>query len=154
RRFQTGDLRRHVPARRRGPVMSFTTKKPRFPRCATSSRARYLRSVVLIAVLASVRCSDNPTSPTGTSTTGIPARITLASTIVSNSNPPTASIIVTVRDDNEYLVRGATVTFTTTSGFVTSGGTTGLDGIVVGVLTGTAGTSPTVTATATNGTQS
>jgi hypothetical protein len=73
---------------------------------------------------------------------------------VSTTDPPTASIIVTVRDDNEYLVRGATVTFTSTSGFVTSGGTTGVDGIVVGVLSGAAGTSPTVTATATSGTQS
>ncbi|PWT81290.1 MAG: hypothetical protein C5B57_10765 [Blastocatellia bacterium] len=134
--------------------MSLTTEDPRLSRCATFSRARCLRSAVLIAALASAHCSDNPTSPTGTSTTGIPARITLAATIVSTSPPATASIIVTVRDDNEYLVRGATVTFTTTSGFVTSGGTTGLDGIVVGVLTGSAGTSPTVTATATNGTQS
>jgi hypothetical protein len=133
--------------------MSFTTKDPCFCRWAAFARARYLRSAVLIAALASVHCSDNP-SPIGTSTTGVPARLTLASTIVSTTDPPTASIIVTVRDDNEYLVRGATVTFTSTSGFVTSGGTTGVDGIVVGVLSGAAGTSPTVTATATSGTQS
>jgi hypothetical protein len=134
-------------------VMSLKPRNVLFRRSRAVNRGRYIRSAVLIVALASVHCSENPISSTGTSVTGTPATISLTSTIVSTTNPPTASIVATVRDAGEYLVSRVAVTFTTTAGFVTSGGTTGPDGVTIAILTGIPGTSPTVTATATSGTQ-
>jgi hypothetical protein len=103
-------------------------------------------AVVVTVVALSTGCSDVNNVPTTPSTTGIPSEITLTKTIV---NLATASIIATVRDENSAPVSGLTVTFTTSSGFITSGTMTGVDGVAIGVLTGTVGAHPTVTATVT-----
>lgn len=102
--------------------------------------------LVLVGLL-SVACADNPTSSTGAA--GTPATINLAVTLVGSGSPPTASIVATVRDSGSLVVPSVAVKFSTTSGFITAGGLTGADGVVVGLLTGSAGTSPTVTASVT-----
>jgi hypothetical protein len=116
------------------------------------SRALLWRSIVILFALMAVNCSDN-TFSSGTSPTGTPAFISLAVTIVSTDNPPTASIVATVRDSGELVVSGIAVSFTTTAGFITSGATTSNDGVAVAILTGAPGLSATVTATASSGSQ-
>jgi hypothetical protein len=108
-----------------------------------------LRWGIMLAVVLTAGCSDNPLS--SSSATGVAARITLTTTLVSTGTPPTASIIATVRDSGEYPVSGVTVTFTTSEGFITSSTVTGNDGVATAMLTGSAGTAPTVTASLTSG---
>lgn len=96
-------------------------------------------------------CSNSPSSPT--SSTGIPAEMTLGVTMITTAQRPTASIAALVRDSGGAAVSGLSVTFSTTSGFITSGTKTGTDGIALAILTGAAGTSPTVTASVTSDTQ-
>jgi hypothetical protein len=105
-------------------------------------------ALVLVVLALSSGCSDT-TTPTAPSATGIPSEITLTKTLVNLVAPPTASVIATIRDENSAPVSGLTVTFTTTSGFITSGAMTGIDGVAIAILTGTLGTSATVTATVT-----
>ena len=104
-------------------------------------------SLALLALAICTACADNPIS--SSSATGTPSEIALVVTVVSIGDPPTAFIVATVRDENSLPVNGLPVTFTTTSGFITTGTTTGADGVAVAVLTGTAGSSPTATATVT-----
>jgi hypothetical protein len=104
-----------------------------------------------VLALATGACTDNPVS--SSSATGTPSEVTLVVTVTSTVDPPTASIVATVRDENSLPVGALTVTFTTTSGFITTGTTTGADGVAVAVLTATAGSAPTVTATVTGNSQ-
>ena len=109
-----------------------------------------MRWMLVLAGLLSAGCTDNPIgSSTGVSDSGQPASIGLTVTIVSNGQPPTASIVATVRDPGSFVVSGAVVTFSTSEGFITSRIPTKADGVAVAILTGIAGTSPTVTASAT-----
>jgi hypothetical protein len=110
-------------------------------------RARW--AVVIAVVVLASGCSDVNNVPTSPSTTGIPSEITLTHTVVNLVAPPTSAIIATVRDENSAPVSGLTVTFTTSSGFITSGTMTGVDGVAIGILTGTIGAHPTVTASVT-----
>jgi len=105
--------------------------------------------LLVLVGLWSAGCTDSPTS--STSTSGTPATITLVATLVG-SGPPTASIVATVRDPGSYVVGNVLVKFSTTSGFITAGGRTGADGVAIAMLTGAAGTSPTVTASVTTDT--
>ena len=109
-----------------------------------------MRWMLVLVLLLSASCTDNPiSSSTGVSGSGQPATIGLTVTILSNGQPPTASIVATVRDPGSFVVSGAVVTFSTSEGFITSGNRTRADGVAVAILTGIAGTSPTVTASAT-----
>ena len=119
----------------------------------TAMRESVGRVLLLTAILCA-GCADNPISTSSTSTTGIAASISLTSAIVSVGQPPTASIVATVRDGSSLAVGGVTVDFSTTSGFITTGARTGADGVAIAILTGTAaGTSPTVTASVAADTQ-
>ena len=105
--------------------------------------------LALIALLSSGCASSTAVAPTG-----IPATILLTATVVAGPPPPTASIIATVHDAGGQPVPGIPVNFSTTSGFITSGGLTDGGGNVQAFLTGTATGSPaTVTAIGTSGTQ-
>jgi len=105
------------------------------------------RRLLLFLSILNAGCTDNPIPPTRASaTTATPASIALTATIVDSGLPPTAVIVATVRNSAGTFVSGVTVNFSTTSGFITSGTQTGTDGAAVAMLTGTTGTSPTVTA--------
>ena len=111
-------------------------------------RAHLPWMLVLLAVV-SGGCTDNPIGSSGVSESGQPASIALSVTVVSNAQPPTASIVATVRDPGSFVVSGVVVTFATSEGFITSGIPTKPDGVAVAILTGIAGTAPTVTVSAT-----
>jgi Big-like domain-containing protein len=120
--------------------------------CQPVERRRSVRlwlghAAALLALAVCTACADSPTS--STSTTGTPHEVTIVVSLIGSGDPPTASVVATVRDENGLPLSGLTVTFTTTSGFITTGTTTGADGVAVAVLTGSAGASPTVTASAT-----
>jgi hypothetical protein len=103
------------------------------------------RMVFLVAALCVACNSSTPPAPTG-----VPSTIILTITIVGGPPPPTASIIATMHDAGGQPVTNIPVAFSTTSGFITSGGFTNQSGEVQAFLTGTApGTSATVTATET-----
>jgi hypothetical protein len=108
-------------------------------------RLSAVRVLLALAGLAAAGCSDSPTSATPT---GIPATIALTFTVVNTGQPSTASIVATVRDSESLVVNGATVNFTTTSGFVTAKSVTTPDGVAVALLTADSGSAPTVTASA------
>jgi len=98
--------------------------------------------LVLVGLLTTACSSNNVAAPTG-----VPAKIVFTSTIIAGSPPPKAVIVATVHDAGGQPVPGIPVLFTTTSGFITSGGPADAGGNVQAFLTGAAGSSPTVTAT-------
>jgi hypothetical protein len=105
-----------------------------------------MRWILLLVAGLSVSCANN-TIPTATpSTTGIPATITLTSSVATGPGR-SASIEAIARDVNGLVVVGVTVSFSTSVGFITTPAQTDSAGAAEAVLSNVpAGSTATVTA--------
>ena len=105
-----------------------------------------MRWILLLVAGLSVGCANN-TIPTATpSTTGIPATMTLTSSVATGP-APSASIEAIARDVSGLVVVGVTVSFSTSVGFITTPAQTDSAGAAEAVLSNVpAGSAATVTA--------
>jgi hypothetical protein len=104
-----------------------------------------MRWMFLFAAALCVACS----SSTVPAPTGVPSRIVLTVTMVSGPPPVTASVVATLEDAGRQPVPSVPLFFSTTAGFITSGGLTNGSGQVQAFLTAPPGTTATVTASET-----
>jgi hypothetical protein len=105
-----------------------------------------MRWILLLVAGLSVGCTSNTVPTITPSTTGIPASMTLTSS-VSTGPAPAASIEAIVRDISGLVVVGVTVSFSSSVGVITTPAPTGAAGAAEAVLSNVpAGTAVTVTA--------